>query len=209
MATPCHRFAVLRTFRRVTDGTAGEAPRGRLAGVLSQPPRPIARLVRVVTGIELALGVACMLLIFGLVLLQAAQRYLPIDGYPWTGELARFALVWLTFVVAGVLVTTDSHISIEMIDAVPSELVRRVVRVISCLIVAAIGVSLCAEAWELAHTQGILKSPALRMPMSWLYAVSLIGFVSIVVRALVAAVRYAVLGVPEPSYADHVELAAE
>ena len=209
MATPCHRFAVLRTFRRVTEGSAKEAPQGRLARFLAQPPRPIARTVRVMTGIELALGVACLLLIFGLVLLQAAQRYLPIDGWPWTGELARFALVWLTFLVAGVLVTTDSHISIEMIDSVPSELVRRVVRVISCLIVAAIGVALCAEAWELAHTQGILKSPALRMPMSWLYAISLIGFVSVVVRALVAALTYAVLGVPEPSYADHVELAAE
>ena len=143
MATPCHRFAVLRTFRRVTEGSTKEAPQGRLARFLSQPPRPIARTVRVMTGIELALGVACLLLIFGLVLLQAAQRYLPIDGWPWTGELARFALVWLTFLVAGVLVTTDSHISIEMIDSVPSELVRRVVRVISCLIVAAIGVA-CA-----------------------------------------------------------------
>ena len=209
MATPCHRFAVLRTFSACERGHTQEAPQGRFAAFLSQPPRPIARIVRVVTGVELALGVACLLLIFGLVLLQAAQRYLPIDGWPWTGELARFALVWLTFLVAGVLVTTDSHISIEMIDSVPSELVRRVVRVISCLIVAAIGVALCAEAWELAHSQGILKSPALGMPMSWLYAVSLIGFVSVVVRALVAAVTYAVLGVPEPSYADHVELAAE
>ena len=193
----------------MSEGTTQEAPQGRLARFLSQPPRPIARLVRVITGVELALGVAMLLLIFGLVLMQAAQRYLPIDGWPWTGELARFALVWLTFLVAGVLVSTDSHISIEMIDSVPSELVRRVVRVISCLIVAAIGVSLCAEAWELAHSQGILKSPALQMPMSWLYAVSLIGFVSVVVRALVAALTYAVLGVPEPSYADHVELAAE
>ena len=193
----------------MSEGSTQEAPQGRFAAFLSQPPRPVARVVRFVTGVELALGVACLLLIFGLVLLQAAQRYLPIDGWPWTGELARFALVWLTFLVAGVLVTTDSHICIEMIDSVPSELVRRVVRVISCLIVAAIGVALCAEAWELAHSQGILKSPALGMPMSWLYAVSLIGFVSVVVRALVAAVRYAVLGVPEPSYADHVELAAE
>ncbi len=193
----------------MSEGSTQEAPQGRFAAFLSQPPRPIARVVRFVTGVELALGVACLLLIFGLVLLQAAQRYLPIDGWPWTGELARFALVWLTFLVAGVLVTTDSHICIEMIDSVPSELVRRVVRVISCLIVAAIGVALCAEAWELAHSQGILKSPALGMPMSWLYAVSLIGFVSVVVRALVAAVTYAVLGVPEPSYADHVELAAE
>ncbi len=152
------------------------------------------------TAIELSIGVAALLLIFGLVLLQAAQRYLPIDGWPWTGELARFSLVWLTFVVAGVLVTTDSHIAIEMIDMAPSERLRRLVRVVSCLIVAAIGVGLCAEAWELMQTQGMLKSPAMGMPMSWLYGVSLIGFVSVVVRSLIAAVQYAVLGVPEPSY---------
>ena len=122
------------------------------------------------TAIELTIGVAALLLIFGLVLLQAAQRYLPIDGWPWTGELARFCLVWLTFVVAGVLVTTDSHIAIEMIDMAPSARLRRVVRVLSCLVVAAIGVGLCAEAWELMQTQGMLKSPAMQMPMSWLYA---------------------------------------
>ena len=76
--------------------------------------------MRVVTAIELAIGAAAMLLIFFLVLVQALQRYLPVDGWSWTGELARFSLVWLTFVVAGVLVTRDSHISIEMIDAVPT-----------------------------------------------------------------------------------------
>jgi TRAP-type C4-dicarboxylate transport system permease small subunit len=160
---------------------------------------------RVLTAIELSIGVAALLLIFGLVLLQAAQRYLPIDGWPWTGELARFCLVWLTFVTAGVLVTKDSHISIEMIDMVPGDLMRRVVRVVSCLIVAAIGVGLCLEAWELMDTQGILKSPAMQMPMSWLYAISLIGFVSVVVRSLIAAVTYAVLGAPEPTY-DDVEM---
>ena len=40
--------------------------------------------------------------------------------------------------------------------------------------------------------------------MSWLYGISLIGFVSTTVRALVAAVRYAVLGVPEVTYDDVV-----
>ena len=87
------------------------------------------RFGRILTGIELAIGVAALLLIFFLVLLQALQRYLPIDGWPWTGELARFCLVWLTFVVAGVLVSSDSHIAIEMIDMAPSQLLRRVVRV--------------------------------------------------------------------------------
>ena len=123
-------------------------------------PAWLTRVARVLTAVELTIGVAALLLIFGLVLVQAVQRYLPIDGWPWSGELARFCLVWLTFVLAGVLVTNDSHISIEMIDLVPGDLVRRVVRVVSCLIVAMIGVALCAEAWELVQTQDMLKSPA-------------------------------------------------
>jgi TRAP-type transport system small permease protein len=164
---------------------------------LTEPPRWAKRGIRVITAVELALGVVALLLIFGLVLLQAGQRYLPIDGWQWTGELARFSLVWLTFVVAGVLVTQDSHIAIEIIDGLGHPLVRRVVRVVSCLIVAAIGVGLVGEAWELVSTQGVIKSPAMRMPMSWLYGISMIGFVSVVVRALVAAVRFAVLGAPE------------
>lgn len=165
---------------------------------LTDPPRWVARGIRTVTAVELALGIVALLLIFGLVLIQAGQRYLPVDGWQWTGELARFSLVWLTFVVAGVLVTRDSHIAIEMIDGLGHPAVRRVVRVVSCLIVAAIGVALVAEAWELVSTQDVIKSPAMRMPMSWLFAISMIGFVSVVVRAVVAAVRFAVLGAPEP-----------
>jgi len=183
----------------VTDSTGSRPAKGL--------PPWLARLGKVLTALELSVGVAALLMIFGLVLLQAGQRYLPIDGWPWTGELARFCLVWLTFVVAGVLVTHDSHISIEMIDMVRGDLLRRVVRVVSCLVVAAIGLGLCREAWELMDTQSILKSPAMQMPMSWLYGISIIGFVSVTVRALVAAVRYAVLGVPEPTF-DDVELPA-
>jgi TRAP-type transport system small permease protein len=178
----------------------------RLRALFTEPPTWLAWFTKVVTGIELAIGVAALLLIFFLVLLQAAQRYLPIDGYPWTGELARFSLVWLTFVVAGVLVSSDSHISIEMIDTVRSPLLRRVVRVISCLIVAAVGVALTAEAWELVQTQAILKSPALRMPMSWLYGISMIGFVSTTVRATLAALQYALVGVPEPDEGELPEV---
>jgi TRAP-type C4-dicarboxylate transport system permease small subunit len=150
----------------------------------------------------MALGAVFVLLIFVLVLLQAGQRYLPIDGWAWTGELARFSLVWLTFVVAGVLVTRDAHVSIEMVDAIPSKTVVRIARVVSAVIVAAVGVGLTAACWDLVQTQGIITSPALRMPMSWFYAISLIGFVSTTVRAAVAAVRFAVLGVPERDTAD-------
>ncbi|MGH1565424.1 TRAP transporter small permease [Mumia sp. DW29H23] len=178
---------------------------GRVHAFFDAPPRWLSRTVRTLTAIELAIGIAALLLIFFLVLVQALQRYLPFEGWPWTGELARFCLVWLTFVVAGVLVTSDSHIAIEMVDAIDNELVRRFVRVFSCLVVATIGVVLTVASWSLVQEQAILKSPAMRMPMSWFYAISMIGFVSTAVRATIAAVQYAVVGVPQEDEWSDVE----
>jgi TRAP-type C4-dicarboxylate transport system permease small subunit len=120
--------------------------------------------------------------------------------------------VWLTFLVAGVLVTRDAHVAIEMVDSLPNPMVVRVARVVSCVIVAAVGVGLTAAAWEL--TQGpTIKSPAMQLPMPWFYAISMLGFISTTIRGLVAAARYAVLGVPtrgtDEALAAHMRMAVE
>jgi TRAP-type transport system small permease protein len=160
------------------------------------PTRWWTRPVRVVTAIEIGLAATATVVMFLCVLLQAGQRYLPFDGFTWTGELARFCLVWLTFVAAGVLVTMDSHISLEVIDLVKNPLVVRFVRVFACLVVALVGAGFAVEAWDLMMSTGRLRSPSLRLPMSWFYALPLLGFVSTAIRAGVAAVRFAVRGVP-------------
>ena len=156
-----------------------------------------ARIGRVVTGIEIGLAAVVLVLMFALVLYQAAQRYLPFEGLTWTGELARFCLVWLAFVMTGVLVSTDGHIALEMVDMIKRPMVLRVIRVTALLIVAAIGAGFAAEAFDLMQTQSRLKSPALEMPMSWLYVLPLLGFVSTAVRGLIEAWRIARYGVPE------------
>jgi len=160
-------------------------------------PRGLRPAIRVVTGAELAVAGAAVVLIFFLVFVQALQRYLPVSGWPWTGELARFSLVWLTFTVAGVLVTSDSHISLQLVDSVPNRVVTRFVRTFACLVVAAVGAAFAAECQSLIGTQQILKSPALQMPMSWLYVLPFVGFCSTTVRALVAAALFAVRGAPD------------
>jgi TRAP-type C4-dicarboxylate transport system permease small subunit len=157
----------------------------------------LARIGRVVTGIEIGLAAVVLVLMFALVLFQAAQRYLPFEGLTWTGELARFCLVWLAFVMTGVLVSTDGHIALEMVDLIKRPMVLRVIRVVALLIVAVIGAGFAAEAWDLMLTQTRLKSPALEMPMSWLYVLPLLGFVSTAVRGLIEAWRIARYGVPE------------
>jgi TRAP-type transport system small permease protein len=152
--------------------------------------------VTAVTRVELALAAAALVTMFVLVSVQAAQRYLPVSGWAWTGELSRFCLVWLTFTVVGVLVTSDSHIALQLVDSVRSAVLQRVVRVIASVVVAVVGVGFALEAWELMDSQGQLKSPSLRLPLVWLYLLPFLGFVSTAVRGAVAAVVFAVRGVP-------------
>lgn len=153
--------------------------------------------LRWITRVELAIGGVALLVMFVLVLVQAGQRYLPVDGWSWTGELSRFCLVWLTFTVAGVLVTTDSHIALQLVDSVRRPVVVRAVRVFASATVAVIGVGFAIEAWELmTGPGGDVRSPSLRMPLTLLYLFPFLGFVSTAVRGAVAAVVFAVRGVP-------------
>lgn len=155
----------------------------------------LSRVVRVVTAVEITLAGLAAALIFVLVLLQAGQRYLPIDGWTWTGELARYGLVWVTFTAAGVLVTRDGHIALQIVDQVRSPLVVRAVRVFALAVVSACGIGFAIACWSLIEESGSLTTPSLGLPMSWVYALPLLGFVSTAIRAAVAAVQVAVRGV--------------
>lgn len=152
------------------------------------------RIVRVLTAIEITVGAVCLLLIAALVFYQALQRYLPVPQVSWTGEISQFALVWLTFSVAGVLVTTGGHITLEILDSLRSRTVVRVIQVAAMLIVVAVAALLVVEAVRLIETQGIIRSPVLRLPMSWVYVPLLVGLVSTVIRGLIQAIRIAVTG---------------
>lgn len=174
------------------------------------PPtrRPWRATLRVLTGIELAIGVTFLVVIFVLVLFQALQRHLPIDQIAWTGEVSRFCLVWLTFSAAGVLVTTRGHIALEIVDVMPSRAVVRVTQALALLIVAAVAIGLVVEAVVLIDSQGIITSPVLRIPMSLVYIPLLIGVTSTAIRALAQAGRIAVRGPILAAVADDEEARA-
>lgn len=157
----------------------------------------LARAKTVIFTAELTLGAITLLVIFGAVLLQAGQRYLPFAGYSWTGEIARFSLIWLTLSLAGVLVATRGHIALELVDSLPRPAVVRAVRVFACAVVALVSFGFANEAWALIQSQGFIKSPSMQIPMSWVYVPVLIGFVSAGLRSTLEAIDIAWHGVPE------------
>lgn len=161
-----------------------------------QPPNTgiLRRAARIITVVELTIGAIAVLMILVLVFYQALQRYLPFESLAWTGELARFALLWATFAAMGILVTGNGHIALELADSIRNPMIVRIIQVFALLVVAAAGIGLSIEAWALISTQGIVKSPVLRLPMSWVYIPVFIGTVSTAIRALFSAADVALHG---------------
>lgn len=166
--------------------------------------RALHRAITAVGIAELCLGIASLVVVFALMLVQAGQRYLPFEGIAWTGEVSKFGLIWMTFSAMGLLVTLRGHIALEVVDTFKNRMVVRVVQVFALLIVAATACALLVASIELVETQGILKSPVLRLPMSLVYIPVLLGSLSTLIRAIVAAVDIAIHGPVEPTGADPV-----
>ena len=50
-----------------------------------------------------------------IVFLQFFTRYILNDSLAWTEEIARYALIWITFIGAAVVVRKNSHIAVEVL----------------------------------------------------------------------------------------------
>lgn len=186
-------------------GATGTAP-SHASSKPGTEAEPWRRALRVVTAVEVGLAGLAALLIFVLVLIQAGQRYLPIDGWTWTGELARYGLVWVTFTATGVLVTRDGHIALQLVDELRSEGLVRAVHVLALAVVSVTGVGFSLACWSLIQDSGSLTTPSLGLPMKFVYLLPLLGFISTAIRAAVAAVQVATHGVPATDHSAELAI---
>ncbi|MEU8796499.1 TRAP transporter small permease [Spirillospora sp. NPDC048819] len=165
---------------------AATVPTGRRPG----------RVLRALSLAEAITGSVLLAVIGVLMLLQAAQRYLPAGGWVWTGELARFSFVWLTFAMSGYLAARDSHITLKLVDIVAGPRLLRIVCAAANITVAIVCLNLLYEAWVLVANGDSQASPALGMPMRFFYVIPLAGLLLTTVRSIVAVFR------PEPEADD-------
>jgi TRAP-type C4-dicarboxylate transport system permease small subunit len=149
---------------------------------------------RIVEVAELTAGCLLVATLMCLVVLQAAQRYLPVSGWVWTGELARYSLVWLTFALAGYLTGRGEQIGLEVIDHLARGRLLHFVRRFADAVVALAAVAFTMDAWQLLTESVGRTSPAIRIPLHWVYLMPLLGFALTALRAGWAAAA----GRPDP-----------
>ncbi|WP_158253097.1 MULTISPECIES: TRAP transporter small permease [unclassified Cryobacterium] len=116
------------------------------------------------------------MLILVLILTQVISRFVFSAPFTWTEELARFALVWLTFISAGFVMARRLHVTVDLIAAKLSGIAAKAVNCFSIGVVLAVSASMAVAGAQFAFSAAKLNAPATQIPMSVVYASAVVGF---------------------------------
>ncbi|MGR3821317.1 MAG: TRAP transporter small permease [Salipiger marinus] len=120
---------------------------------------------RVVSGVVILLFSVMMTA----VLVQVAGRYVFNYSIAQAAEIATFSQIWLVLLGAGVAVARGQHVAIDMLPAKLPLPMARVALVAIALVTVAFLAVLAWGSQPLLRMGEFQTSPALRIPMKWIY----------------------------------------
>jgi TRAP-type C4-dicarboxylate transport system permease small subunit len=125
---------------------------------------------RCVAQVERWLAGSLLMVVVLAVLSQVVMRHVFASPNPWSEELSRFCFIWLSMLGAAIAVDRKSHFAFDQaIRSLPAryQWKARISRFVVVLAGALAFLILGAKLVQLARGQ---HSPALDVPMTWIYA---------------------------------------
>lgn len=126
----------------------------------------------------------------GIVFANVSLRYTTNFSIVWAEEVARYLMVWMTFLGAGLALRTGGLVAITNLhDAMPD----KPQRALRAIIVAGLLVFFAVMIWvgySYALRMRFQMTPATRIPFSAIYAAMPIGFALMTIHLLLIARRF-------------------
>lgn len=132
----------------------------------------------------LILMLSAMTLIVGA---NIALRYTTAQSLPWADEAARYLMIWMTFVAAGLVLRTGGHVAITNLqDALP----KMGQKILRGSIVVGLLLFFCFMVYvgiQYAQRMQYQVTPAMRIPFLYVYAAMPIGFGLLILHLILIA----------------------
>jgi len=157
--------------------------------------------LRLVFTIQRAMSYVLLATVIGLVLVQVYTRYVLNSPFTWTEEIARFVVVWFTFIAASYVMAERRHIKVIFFDRLLGSLGRQIVNWFAQVVVIAVGLVMLYGSYLVSEASQI-SGTASGLPMSVVYYGPLIGYALMVVHAVVEAIDTASGRVKSPVEQD-------
>ncbi|MBZ4645393.1 MAG: hypothetical protein PWR27_1483 [Petroclostridium sp.] len=122
--------------------------------------------------------VAFMAIMSVVIFFQVIMRYVFRSSLTWSEELARYLFVWIVYFAISYAVKERKHIKIEAALYLMPKKVRPYMPIIGDIIVFVFSAFIIVTSWEIVLRQasGGQISPAMRIPMQYIYAAPFVGF---------------------------------
>ena len=140
-------------------------------GAVSEP-RPRSILRGVAFYLDRSIETVAVLTLLGCCLLAVTQvvfRYVLNNSLPWPEEVARLGFVWVVFLGMAMAVHRDAHLRIDQIDKVTERLGPAFPVAMRVIFVTFACAALAHHGYQLVE-RSMGFTPALRLPIGWLYA---------------------------------------
>lgn len=130
-----------------------------------------------------------------IVFTNVSMRYLTNFSLSWAEEVARYLMIWMTFLGAGLALRFGGHVAVTSLHDVSSERVQRILRGIIALILVVFFCAMIYIGYDYMSRMGRQMTPATRLPFSYIYAAMPIGFALLIVHFLLILKSY-IAGAP-------------
>ena len=144
----------------------------------------VNKLVRWMIAGEQAVAALFLFVILATMGAQVFARYFFGAPFSWSEEVARLALIWMTFIGAAFVMAEGRHITVDVVSERLSLRGRLLLECLSHVIVAATCLLLLIGGLRFVWDVGKVGSPSLGIPMSYWYGAVGFGLLLMAVHSI-------------------------
>ena len=127
-----------------------------------------------------------------LIFTNVSLRYLTNASIIWADEVARYMMIWMTFLGSGLVLRTGGHVAITNLHDMSAPIIQRLLRLIVTLLLLAFFVMFIWKGMEYALLMQRQLTPATRISFTWIYAAMPVGFLLMAIHMALVMRSYLV-----------------
>ncbi|MCP4782367.1 MAG: TRAP transporter small permease [Fuerstiella sp.] len=162
----------------------------------SAPSPPFARWARWMSLGEQTLAALFLFIIVSTMGAQVFARYFFGAPFSWSEEVARLALIWMTFIAASFVMAEGRHITVDVLSHRLSVRGQLWLECLSHGIVAGACLLLLIGGSRFVWYVGNVGSPSLGISMSWWYGAVGVGLLMMTIHSIVNLLQVLATGQP-------------
>lgn len=125
-----------------------------------------------------------------IVFANVALRYLTSESIVWSEEVARFLMIWLTFLGCGLALRYGGHLAVDNLQDAVSPRIARALRILIVLCVLGFALLLVSLGIGYMQRTWLQTTPVTNVPVGLIYGAVPIGFAFLIVHLALVARRF-------------------